>query len=173
MLSIYGGLPPLDWRFVAGPHGRPALDPSHNRPDLHFNLSHTTGLVACALARQEVGIDVEPVERRAATGKIAGRFFTPREVALIEASPENERQRTFFRLWTMKEAVMKAMGLGFQLPLHAFSVTLDPLGVAFEPSRADNTTGWSFGQTAAGRHHMLAVALRAAPPADFDIGPLQ
>jgi len=172
LLSHYGGLEPRCWRFVAGPHGRPALDPAHNRPDLHFNLSHTEGLVGCALAHHEVGIDVESVERSASTGRIAGRFFTPREVALIDASPEQLRQRVFFQLWTMKEAVMKAMGLGFQLPLDEFSVTLDPLGVTFEPARPDNNTGWSFGQTAVGTHYMLAVALRADPPAIFDIAAL-
>jgi 4'-phosphopantetheinyl transferase len=172
MLSHHGGLPPQAWRFVAGPHGRPSRDPSHNRPDLHFNLSHTTGLVACALAHQEVGVDVESVERSASTGRIAGRFFTPPEVALIDASPETERQRVFFRLWTMKEAVMKAMGLGFQLPLDEFSITLDPLGVTFEPARTDNNTGWSFGQRPVGPHFMLAVALRADMPAVFDIAEL-
>lgn len=169
LLSRFGGLPPEAWRFVAGPHGRPALEPAFAALGLHFNLSHTTGVVACAVARHEVGVDVESVERRAGSSGIAERFFTPVEVALLNAHPPEQQREAFFRLWTMKEAVMKAMGLGFKLPLDEFAVTLAPLGVTFEPARADNTTGWSFGQQKVGAHHMLAVALRAEPPAAFDI----
>lgn len=172
LLSCHGGLPPEAWRFVAGPHGRPALDPACGTSGLHFNLSHTTGLVACAVARHEVGVDVESIERRAGSNSIAERFFTPAEVALLNAHPPDQQREAFFQLWTMKEAVMKAMGLGFQLPLDEFAVTLAPLGVTFQPARADNNTGWSFGQQKVGAHHMLAVALRAEPPAVFDIAPV-
>ncbi len=173
LLSCFACVPPEAWCFVAGPHGRPALDPAFGTLGLHFNLSHTTGLVACAVARHEVGVDVESIERRAASNGIAERFFTPAEVSLLDAHPPEQQREAFFRLWTMKEAVMKAMGLGFQLPLDEFAVTLAPLGVHFEPARADNTTDWSFGQQRAGPHHMLAVALRAGGPAVFDIAEIE
>src|SRR5262245_60590630 len=65
-LSRYAAIAPCDWRFVANDYGRPEiLERPAGVPDLRFNISHTDGLIACAVAvGREVGVDVENVGRR-------------------------------------------------------------------------------------------------------------
>ena len=78
MLSRYAGVAPAEWAFIANVHGRPEiLDRPRGVPDLRFNLSHTEGLIACAVTiGREVGVDVEHIQRRL-TQDVAGRFFAP------------------------------------------------------------------------------------------------
>ena len=59
----------------------------------------------------EVGIDVENIGR-SINLDLARRFFAPAEVAFLEQMPENQRQATFFLFWTLKEAYVKARGVG-------------------------------------------------------------
>lgn len=167
MLAMLGGLPPHAWRFVPGPFGKPAIDPALDRPALRFNLSHTRGMVACAVtADSELGVDIEGIDRPNGGRDIADRFFSPDETALIDQAPLDQQRAVFFRLWTMKEAVMKATGRGFNLPLDAFAVTLDPLGVRFHDEDAGP---WQFDQRIVAPNHALAVAVRSAEPAAFDV----
>ncbi len=81
-LSRYAAVGPADWTFVANVHGRPEiLDRPAGVPDLRFNMSHTDGLIACAVTiGREVGVDVEHIDRRL-THDVAGRFFAPAEVS--------------------------------------------------------------------------------------------
>jgi 4'-phosphopantetheinyl transferase len=97
MLSRYAAVAPAEWAFITNVHGRPEiLDRPRGVPDLRFNLSHTDGLIACAVTiGREVGIDVEHIQRHL-THDIAGRFFAPREVNDLKALPETEQPRAFF-----------------------------------------------------------------------------
>lgn len=163
-LSRYCQVAPAAWRFIANVHGRPEiLDRPAGVPDLRFNLSHTDGLIACAVTiGREVGIDVEHVGRRM-THDVAGRFFAPAEVASLEALPAADRERTFFDYWTLKEAYIKARGFGLALPLADFAFTLrppDPPTVAFEPSLEDDESTWQFAQEWPTPRHRLGLAVR-------------
>lgn len=95
-----------------GDHGKPALD---GYSGICFNLSHSDGIAACILSEKECGIDCERVlEYRP---NVAKRVFTPSEQALLEAAHESERDLLFFRLWTLKEAFVKAVGKGISYPM--------------------------------------------------------
>ncbi len=127
MLSRYATVAPADWRFITNEYGRPeVLDRPAGVADLRFNLSHTDGLIACAVTvGREVGVDVERITR-AVTHDIPGRFFAPREVADLRALPEHDQPRVFFDYWTLKEAYIKARGMGLSLPLSDFAFCLRP-----------------------------------------------
>ncbi len=88
MLSRFADVSPDKWRIVIDEHGRPLLgERPATVPDLRFNLSHTDGLVACALTiGREVGVDVEHIDRRL-THDVPERFFSPHEVADLQATP--------------------------------------------------------------------------------------
>jgi 4'-phosphopantetheinyl transferase len=80
-----------------------------------------------AFARNcEIGIDVEPISREFAGEEIAKRYFSAREVAELIALPPEMRPEGFSLCWTRKEAYVKARGLGLQIPLDSFSVSLTP-----------------------------------------------
>ena len=93
---IVGPLP----ETAKSPHGKPFFP---DKPELAFNLSHTAGAVVCAISDHPCGIDVEPVNRLV-NRKIAGRFFTSREIAFATDS------RRFLEVWTRKEALIKRDG---------------------------------------------------------------
>ena len=75
-LSRYAPVAPADWRFITNAHGRPEiLDRPAGVPDLRFNISHTDGLIACAVTiGREVGVDVEHIGRHL-THDVAGRHL--------------------------------------------------------------------------------------------------
>src|SRR6266487_2686855 len=76
LLSWAGDLPPADWRFIVGRWGKPRIAPALGQPRLHFSLSHTRGLAACAVSLDhEIGLDVEASDRAGDGLDIAGRFF--------------------------------------------------------------------------------------------------
>jgi len=164
MLSRYVSVPPHGWRLRIEAHGRPEIDnlpPS--APDLRFNLSHTEGLVACAVTvGRDVGIDVEWVQRTL-THDVADRFFSEQESADLRALPKDEQPMVFFDYWTLKEAYIKARGLGLALPLGQFTFHRPPgkaPHISFAPELHDDPSSWQFAQFWPTRDHRMAVAVR-------------
>jgi 4'-phosphopantetheinyl transferase len=164
MLSRYAAVAPKDWRFATNAYGRPEVaGPPPGIPDLRFNLSHTDGLIACAVTiGREVGVDVENVGRQL-SHDIAGRFFAPREVDDLRALPPEQQSRVFFDYWTLKEAYIKARGFGLALPLGDFAFRLAPdrpPAISFEPALPDNPASWQFLQHWPTPQHRLGLAVR-------------
>jgi 4'-phosphopantetheinyl transferase len=164
MLSRYAPMAPADWQFIANVHGRPEiLDRPRGVPDLRFNISHTDGLIACAVTiGREVGVDVEHINRHL-THDVAGRFFAPDEVTDLRRLSNDAQQRVFFDYWTLKEAYIKARGFGLALPLGDFAFKLDPPHppqIAFEPTLDDDPATWQFLQDWPTTRHRLALAVR-------------
>lgn len=96
--------------LVAGAHGKPSLQ--GRGAEVHFNISYRRGAVALAIGNAPVGIDIEWIRPGIDMLGIAGRFFTAEEQAFLEAPPAGELAQRFFGLWTRKEALIKAAGLG-------------------------------------------------------------
>jgi 4'-phosphopantetheinyl transferase len=114
---------PAKLSFGYGHHGKPFLIDG----ELRFNLSHSGGWAALAVARRrEVGIDIEQIRPDRSTDELAQRFFSPREWAALQSLPDAERCAAFFRCWTRKEAFIKLIGEGLSFPLDEFDVTLRP-----------------------------------------------
>lgn len=160
-LAEVGGLPAAAWRFATGPHGKPRIDPALGQDALSFNLSHTKGLVACAITLEdEIGIDVELMEPRRSELDIAEHYFSAAEVALLRAMPAARHARTFFRLWTLKEALIKTTGEGLARALDSFSFAFDPVTVAFHPHDVAEAARWTFWELEPTAHHAMALAIR-------------
>lgn len=89
--------------------GKPIVD------GLSFNLSHSGNLVLCAVGSQDVGCDVEKL--REAPKKVGSRFFTEQEQDYLNTLDDEEYDRAFFQIWTMKESYVKMTGEGLRVPL--------------------------------------------------------
>lgn len=168
-LSARGDCAPHEWVFTTGAFGKPALLPdAAARTRLSFNLAHTDGLVACAVARDaEVGIDVEAVDRRADALGLAGRVFSPAEVAELERCAEGTRLLRFIEIWTLKEAYVKALGEGLSCPLHEFAFVFDgPQSLRFESDKVSCASGWQFALFEPSDRHRMAVAVSSRPPVE-------
>lgn len=77
---------------------------------IYLNLSHSGDLLAVALSRNPVGIDIEWPRARKLIDNVAD-YFAQEEAAYLLALPEVQRQQAFYRLWTLKEAACKSVGL--------------------------------------------------------------
>lgn len=92
-----------------------------NEKDLHFNLSHSGTKVLCVISDVPCGCDIEGHKKDCL--EIAHRFFFEGEYdEIMSKETEEEKQKCFYRMWTLKESFMKATGLGFSLPLNKFSI---------------------------------------------------
>jgi len=170
LLSSRAGGEPPDWRFAIGSHGKPEVIGPANAPRLRLSLSHTRGLAAAVLMEEhDIGIDVEWLGRPVASGDVATRFFAPAECAILEAAPPALTHETFLSFWTLKEAYIKAVGLGLSQPLDAFAFTLEPLRIRFEASIADNPACWRFWRFRPTPDHMMALALCHPKPQAVNI----
>jgi len=124
ILSGYTDTPAARLVFAYGPQGKPILPGGPV-----FNLSHSDGWAALAVAPDvppdfQLGIDIE-AQRRVEDG-VAARFFSGDEYARLSALPATDWMAGFYRCWTRKEAVIKAVGSGLSTPLDSFDVTLAP-----------------------------------------------
>lgn len=163
VLSLYEDVAATAWTFQATPEGKPFLPPSlAGSPPLAFNLSHTHGLVACAVARGvDVGLDVELIDRAVDERRISMRYFTQGENASIHACPEGERPARFIELWTLKEAYIKAVGRGLAHPLDAFGFALEGAGdLVFDPPPGESADEWTFALFVPAPRARMAVAIR-------------
>jgi 4'-phosphopantetheinyl transferase len=181
MLSRITGAAPHALAFVPGEHGRPEIVSPDPATAFRFNLSHTHGLVACAVTRAaDIGVDVEYVERKVELMNVATHVFSPREVDGLAALSGGEQRERFFELWTLKEAYIKAIGKGLSAPLRSITFEPerpDPVPVHFEAEVEDDHARWCLRRFQVGPMHRLALALaadrdaeiecREADPADF------
>lgn len=119
ILASYLCVEPGAIRYARGPHGKPFLEPANHNGQLRFNLSHSGRIAAIAVADGlDVGIDVEQV-RRMPFEELASCAFSPNEQAGLCNSMD---AGAFFRLWTRKEAYLKAIGLGLSVPLSEVAI---------------------------------------------------
>ncbi len=166
VLSVYQPGPPSGWEFAVNAYGRPQLCNRQTAAPLHFSLSHTRGLVVCAIGgTEEIGIDAEWIDRELNCQELANAFFAPSEITALQAHAGVEKTDLFFKLWTLKEAYCKARGVGLSLPLRDFWLELgngDP-EIFLSAGLAVERRGWRFKVYSPTPKHRMAVA--AAFPA--------
>ncbi|QEG01706.1 4'-phosphopantetheinyl transferase psf-1 [Stieleria maiorica] len=139
---------PQEIRFGIGRHGKPQVE----RPAeamVPFNIAHTDGLVLCGVADPPVdlvGVDVESIHRRT-SNELAQRYFAAPEVQFLESQPIDRQQYFFLRIWTLKEAFIKAIGTGLYTPLSDFAfeqIDSDQPTIRFLSPGLDQGKKWSF-----------------------------
>jgi 4'-phosphopantetheinyl transferase len=158
---------PDAWSFVTNRYGRPFIAGPQTESPLFFSLSHTDGCVACVVSVNEcVGVDVEATDRKCAHREIAEFVFSPEEVGALCALPPAELIDRFFDYWTLKEAYIKARGMGLHLPLDQFTMVIGPggaVGISFAPGFDDTATRWTLTQASPSSRIRLAVADGSGP----------
>lgn len=147
-LGHHLGISPRDVNFVTREFGKPEV----HRPAgggeataagaLRFNLAHSGEWLLFGLARgRELGVDVEQHRTMRDAIDIARRFFAPPEVEALEALDPALHHDTFFRVWTRKEAIVKATGQGISAGLDRFAVSNEATE-AVTLRGLDGDSGW-------------------------------
>lgn len=146
-------------RFRTGAYGKPELDLDAEH-GVHFNLSHTRGMVVCAICRDHpIGVDVEAMDPGVDIEMLARQYFAASEHQLIVEAPSHHRAELFFRLWTLKEAMLKAVGVGLTAPLREFVFALNPVTSKMQLARLDTASEWQVCEYAPSTVHRLALAV--------------
>ncbi|MDP2904103.1 MAG: 4'-phosphopantetheinyl transferase superfamily protein [Methylovulum sp.] len=172
-LSRYVDIDPADWRFSFNNHGKPEILSALADKPIRFNLSHTNGLVMCAIVLEnDIGVDIEDMQRKPATLDIAGHFFSRQEAEDLHNLPESGQSRRFFEYWTLKEAYIKARGMGLALPLKQFGFMISenqPVQISFDPRMEDNPAHWQFWQLWPSENHIAAIAVKSETNMKFQL----
>lgn len=163
VLARYVSMPPETLPIRISASGKPYLDLPASCEPIEFSLSHTRGLVGCIVTRGlQCGFDVEHVHAIDDTDAISAYVFSGKEIAQLSQLSSAERERAFFRLWTLKEAYAKALGIGLdeRLTLLSFSMDRGKI-VCFDEAVGKELADWSFFCSASHAGHALAVAVYA------------
>ncbi len=117
------GLDPSALGTTLGLHGKPQF---RHFPGIHFNLSHSGFWILCAVHGTTLGVDVEVHGSRGM--EAVDQFMSVEETRHHQALQGEDRQWNFFRLWTLKESLLKAAGTGFTHDSRLISIRLEPDG---------------------------------------------
>lgn len=115
LLEAVLNIPANEIAFEKFEMGKLFLSESQNSLNLDFNISHTKEITLLGFCKkQQIGVDVEKIRDKQSSSQVANRFFQPHEINWINeiGLSENLRLTRFYRLWSLKEAVIKAFGGG-------------------------------------------------------------
>jgi len=178
LLSYYADVSPNAWRFEKGEKDKPEIV---NPPlPLRFNISHTKGLIICAVTlSNDIGCDVEDINRTNDVLAIAERYFSAQETNELFSLPQEVQRSRFFDYWTLKESYIKAWGLGLAIPLADFTFTINDdaydkvnnkpftiknnIQLSFAPHRIDEPNAWKSWliYPKGNDEHRIALSLRS------------
>ena len=113
------GLKNTEIKILKSEHGKPYVK---EREDICYNVSHSGDHVVCVIDSLPVGIDIQEVKK--ADIMLAERFFSKEENDFLNLSKE-DKTSLFYEMWSLKEAYIKAVGLGLRIPLDEFAVLRD------------------------------------------------
>jgi len=165
LLAAYLSTAPRDIVFATNQHGRPELA-GCNRLPLHFNLSHTDGLVACAFASGiKIGIDAEYVRPSRFDIEVARNYFSVEAWRDILDGCGISQTERFFEYWVLTEARAKARGVGLLRPADGSFVHErdDRSRIRFVSSQASDPTDWTFWLSEPAAGYRMAVAMAGEP----------
>lgn len=148
-----------DSKFTENSFGKPAL--MHG--GMHFNLSHSADKIVIGFsAKQSIGVDIEQIQERKNLSKIAEKYFHFREWEENISEKGTNKEHLFYKLWTLKEAFIKAKGTGLKTPLHQFYFDLSQQGMPLlvqHSTELDSSSNWMFQHKYLQPNYSLAVAL--------------
>jgi len=166
LLAHYLNMPPSSVALEYTTLGKPRLCAAAGQPaGLYFSVAHSHALALVALSRLgEVGVDVEKMALASPQAQLAGRYFSAQEAAWLQALAPEHQAAAFYRCWTLKEAYLKATGLGLTQPLHSFTVTPDCSGQSARlalSADAAESAAWSLQTLVPAEGYVAALAIRS------------
>jgi 4'-phosphopantetheinyl transferase len=161
LTEVIPGIAPVEWCFERTALGKPFLSSAYAEvSQIRFSISHTRGMVACIVSRcKEVGIDVECSSRPVDVQRLMRDVCSHDEQKQIELTAPSDRAQLFLDLWILKEAYLKATGLGMTIPLRHLSFDLRTSGVILATIANDMVERWWFGLIGRGAEGRIGVAI--------------
>lgn len=174
VLSRYQRHSPQEWRFTTNEFGRPEIA-SKVTPatSLSFNVSHTLSLIVCGVAlRRFIGVDTESAHTGRSHIQLADRYFSPAEARTLRSLPVQMISNRFLHYWTLKEAYIKARGMGLSIPMKQFGFEFpdaESVRIYFEPELEDDPARWKFWLLQISEEHLVAVCTASRGGSDLHL----
>jgi len=163
VLSRYVDLDAAEWRFSRSEHGKPEIA-NPGIPALQFNLTHTAGLAGCVVSFSDAcGIDAEKIAKRHNPVGVAKRMFSEAETKELGQLEGQAYLEHFFNRWTLREAYVKALGIGISFPTRKLTFTVNKdnfVEVSFHPDIEERRDNWHFELLKPTAEHIAAIAIR-------------
>lgn len=141
--------------FDYGANGKPFLSEKFTKEKIRLNLSHSNGYALMAFAYdREIGVDIEYIRDFADIYMVAKQVFSTKDYDILQSFTEIERKKAFFKIWTRKEAYLKAKGEGF-------SSALTNIDISFYTN--DNSTSIRLGGNSEAKGHWTVQDLKPLP----------
>lgn len=122
ILAKYLSINPQEVVFNYTNKGKPSLNFNIHPHKIYFNLSHKNNYTVYGIAQHNLGIDLEKIDYKVKIESITQRFFCPQEYQYLKQLKEQDKYEYFFRLWTIKEAYLKSIGLGLSGGLNSIYI---------------------------------------------------
>jgi len=156
------GIKGSQWKFFCKPTNQPYAMTDHGEK-IQLSFSHCARWVAVAIsANSLIGIDLETADQKQNIS-LFRETLTSEEIVQISNSHEENKYSTFVRIWTMKEAYSKALGLGLSIGFHNLNIQLKPKPIITFPYRGCGQI-WSYHQNEISAGVWLAIAIGHATP---------
>ena len=157
LLGHYLARDPQGLDFITNDYGKPALSTADR---LQFNVSHCQDHILIGLTlRVPVGVDLERIRPLPNWYALAAHCCSAQELNWLAGRPANDQERDFFRLWTAKEAVLKALGTGLASPPERVTISLPDTDSGFA-GVAGTSSPWTLFSTCPDADHTIAAAIR-------------
>ena len=157
ILGAYLGKDPKELEIEVSDHGKPFL----RTGELGFNISHSGKFLLCACGLwPQIGVDIQEMYEISGKERIIERYFSPAEKDYLNSINKPSKE-LFFELWAAKEALLKAMGSGFQVSPAEVSLVPDPgIHGSFTASVPGiHTQAWSIKNLEIGGNFKAAAAV--------------
>lgn len=127
ILAAYVNASAASLQFERSDGGKPRLANGTGKSALYFNISHAKDKIALAVSRKlDVGVDIEVIQdRQHDHQQIAQRFFSEQEATALQQLASEDQRQAFYKAWTVKEAVLKCLGVGLAMELNAFTIDVE------------------------------------------------
>jgi len=160
LLGRVTGVDPADVVFAYGEHGKPRL--ADEGPE--FNASDSGDFVVVGLASTAIGVDLEVVRLLGRRRRLARRICTDRELEALVAVPDDDRDAAILRLWTCKEAALKAVGTGLSGGVRNIEIDLRPDGPPRLHRLRGEVEGWTLLPATLSPEVVCSVVVRGDGP---------
>jgi 4'-phosphopantetheinyl transferase len=146
LLRLYLDVEAADVHFSVNPHGKPRLQGTAEHEGLVFNVSHSGDRVVIGLARNTpLGVDVERLRSERDLERLADACLSEGEIERWQALPPELKPAVFYRWWTAKEALVKAIGRGVAMGLRSIEVGVDDRHFHRAPAGWSQVLNWYLG----------------------------
>lgn len=161
VMQRYLKMPMPEIKFTTGLNGKPFLI-DHDLFSLYFNLSYRDSFFLLGVSnRSTIGVDVEKIRKIEDVNGFCKNYFSEKESEKIKSAKAPQDQlNILFTFWTMKEAVIKALAVGFKEPLTNYDLSVFIESPVSFPG-FDLTNAWTIGQIQLGEKYKAAFAVNS------------